>query len=213
MRVATYSDNGAIYSMSENEKAILKAKWQEARQALEDGETFVALSLAERFTVDYPRSSAGWILLGRTQRRLNLIEQALASFRKALNLASKSKRTCIAANIGMLLHDQGALADAEAAYREALCNAPDDGPLYILLGCTLARQGRFDEAKSAHQRAIELGNADSDEAYLNLALILRNEGNEERALEMVEKALEIDPSHGPTTDLHTELLASSKLKN
>jgi len=190
---------------------LAKEEWEDARQALNSGELQVALRLAEQFTQQYPRVCSGWTLLGRIHRRLNQPDEALDSFRRSLDFASPKRHPMILANIGTLLRDLGALGDAESTYREAIHLLPDEAGLHILLGGTLARQGRYDEAKAAHRKAVDLGNGDTDEAYLNLAYILRREGHNQLALEMVEKALEIDPAHGPTTDLHRELLALSEL--
>ena len=100
-------------------KAFTSAKeeWEDARQALNTGELQVALRLAKQFTQQYPRVCSGWTLLGRIYRRLNQPDEALNAFRQSLDFANPERHAMILANIGTLLHNLGALGDAESSYR------------------------------------------------------------------------------------------------
>ncbi len=49
-------------------------------------------------------------------------------------------------------YEKGDYATAEAGYREALLQTPDDARLYFNLGNALTRQGKFDEAVKAYEQ-------------------------------------------------------------
>jgi tetratricopeptide (TPR) repeat protein len=69
---------------------------------------------------------------------------------------------------------------------------------HIFLGATLAKQGRFAEAKRHHQRAITLAtdrDGRPDEAHYNLGLILRAQRRYDEAAGHLTKALELDPQY------------------
>ena len=55
-----------------------------------------------------------------------------------------------------MLKDAGRLVEAEAAYRSALSERPDEADIYLQLGHCLKLQGRRAAAIDAYQRAAEL---------------------------------------------------------
>jgi class 3 adenylate cyclase/tetratricopeptide (TPR) repeat protein len=101
------------------------------------------------------------------------------------------------ANVGEVLADQGHLADAEAALRDALRiwraagNSGGTGFARMLLGRTAARAGRFDDAHALLEEAIAdlAGHGMQDavlaESYLAEALALAGEAD--RALVVLDK--------------------------
>jgi len=54
------------------------------------------------------------------------------------------------------LREQGRLAEAEAALRNAVLLAPSDGDAHGELGLTLAMMGRSGEAEPCYRRALEI---------------------------------------------------------
>jgi tetratricopeptide (TPR) repeat protein len=74
-------------------------------------------------------------------------------------------------NLGRLLHDDGAVADAESHYRLAIC-ADDGVALYWFnLGVALEDRGRVSEAIAAYEAALGRDDTLAD-AHFNVARLL-----------------------------------------
>jgi serine/threonine-protein kinase len=78
-------------------------------------------------------------------------------------------------NLGNALDDLGRLAEAIAAYREALRLHPDHAGSHCNLGLVLVRQGRFAEALAALKRGHELGSRDPRWTFPSAQLVRRTE--------------------------------------
>lgn len=96
-------------------------------------------------------------------------------------------------NLAQLYLDSGHPDKAVSASREALRRSPgDDNALYDL-GVALGRLGRLREAQEAYQKSIAIKpKADS---YTNLAVVVAMQGDYERAVLLLQKAIEIDPAY------------------
>ncbi|MEE9391836.1 MAG: tetratricopeptide repeat protein [Planctomycetota bacterium] len=57
------------------------------------------------------------------------------------------------------------------------------------------RRGDFDNAKKHHRRAVRLRTGATEEAYYNLRLIMRAEGNYRQAIQYFKKALGVAPRY------------------
>ena len=99
-------------------------------------------------------------------------------------------------NLGRLLRSQGALAEAEAAYREALRLKPDWVEAHNDLGTLLWDQQRLSESRACHVAALRL-KPDCAEAHNHLGNILSDEGQVSAAIEKYRQALQLDPNCGP----------------
>ena len=78
-------------------------------------------------------------------------------------------------------------------------------------GACLASVGEYELAKQEHLKATTL-NGNPEEAYLNLALILRAESKLEQAKEYCQKALEIDPDYKKVKHCYADIKKAIKLK-
>jgi Tfp pilus assembly protein PilF len=124
--------------------------------------------------------------------------EAQAALRRAGRFIPDSRRWLLAVQWGHLYREKRAERRAEAWYRKALALRASTGT-HIFLGASLARQGRFGEAKRHHRRAIALARdpkADApDQAYYNLGLILRAEEKYGEAATLLKQALRLDPNY------------------
>jgi tetratricopeptide (TPR) repeat protein len=125
---------------------------------------------------------------------LALYEPAKAALRKARALAPAPVLPEIWVQWGHLYKAQGAAARATTWYEKAVQVRPEAGWL-VLLGASLAMQGKFKEAKRCYRRAIRSGGVRRDEAYYNLGLIHRAERQYRKALVCFEQAIECDPKY------------------
>ena len=85
-------------------------------------------------------------------------------------------------NLGRLLHEQGATAEAEQHYRAAFESNPDHDTAAFNLGVALEDLGRIDDALAAYATAIAL-DPDNADAHYNLAGIYEQRGDKQTALQ------------------------------
>ena len=92
-------------------------------------------------------------------------------------------------------HRAGRLAEAERGYREILAADPNHAGSLQFLGLIAHQLGRGDTAVQLIGRALSLRPA-SAEAHVNLANVLKDQGNLELALAHYEQALALQPRSG-----------------
>ena len=105
----------------------------------------------------------------------------------------------------MIQKDQGNLKRAQQWIEEAIEQAEGEGSYWVTYGEILAKRGKLKQARNAHLAAVEAATSDVDEAYFNLALLLRGERRYEEALTEVNKALKIDPDYSEAHLLRQDL--------
>ena len=107
----------------------------------------------------------------------------------------------------MIHKDQGNLKRAQGWIEEAIGHAEGEGSYWVTYGEILAKRGKVKQARNAHLAAIEAATSDVDEAYFNLALLLRGERRYKEALVEVNQALKIDPDYAEAHVLRQDLEA------
>jgi cytochrome c-type biogenesis protein CcmH len=88
-------------------------------------------------------------------------------------------------------------AAAIAAMRQGLAQDPDNHRAWHMLGLTLQRIGRFDEARDSYQRAMQLQpeNPDYLSSYAEMLLVLGGDGADREAEAIFRRALEFRRDH------------------
>ena len=162
--------------------------WDNAKPAYN---VLLARSYLRRFEDFYPV----WCQLGRDLTSLCRLDEAYAALRISMRLAeAEGNAFWVTLSWMGAAHEQaGDFASAEIWYRRAI--DADPSTAHIFLGALLAKWGRFDEAKVAHQRAISCAKGLADEAWYNIGTILRAEERFAEAAECFERALSIDPGY------------------
>lgn len=102
---------------------------------------------------------------------------------------------------GIDLEEQGRLAEAEDAYRQALLTGGPHAQLCFNLGNVLYAQGHKEQAAERYHQAVELDPAFA-EAWNNLGNALAALGQHERAAPAYRQALQHSPQYG---DAHYNL--------
>ncbi len=96
------------------------------------------------------------------------------------------------------LREQGRFSEAARIYEQVVRAAPSLSACWYNLGFCLRHSGRFEDALSAYQSAIDRGVSEPEEVHLNRAVILadqlRRTGDAEREL---HRAIEINPRYAP----------------
>lgn len=102
-------------------------------------------------------------------------------------------------------------AAAIAAMREGLAQDPDNHRAWHLLGITLQRMGRFDEARDSYQRAMQLepNNPDYISSYAEMLLVLGGDGADRDAEALFRRALEFRRDH-PAPRYYLAILKDQK---
>ena len=113
------------------------------------------------------------------------LDKAVAACRRPLAEVCTSR--------GNALRARKQLAEAEAAYRQAIALQPDYAPAHTNLGNVLDDQKKPAEAVAAYRQAIAL-QPDLPEPHLNLGLVLRQQAQFEEALAALKKGQTLLPA-------------------
>lgn len=129
-------------------------------------------------------------------------EQALAAHRSGRLEAAQQGYTAILAcepahagalhHLGVLLHQRGMHAEAEAKIREALKHQPADADAWANLGAVLRQLGRRKDARESFEQALQI-RPQHAAALNNLGIILSETGQSERAIEVLRAADALTP--------------------
>jgi tetratricopeptide (TPR) repeat protein len=171
---------------------------QDWKRLLESWETGSASQLehARRYTTDYPMDFAGWIAKADALWSLARYREAKAALGTAESVVPPKLRYRVWEQRGHLYREMNDRLRAEEWYRKAV-EANPCTRTYILLGATLAVQGKLKEAERMHRAAVLAATPREplDEAHLNLALVLRAKEEYVGAAEHLRKALSISPKY------------------
>ncbi len=132
-----------------------------------------------------------YFLAGSTLLDLNDFEPALRDLEAALRLDPKLPG--IYTLTGTARDKTGAIAEAEAAFREALKINPDDFDANLYLGAILSKRRDLDEARPYLERALRL-NPSSSMAGYEMGMLDGTAGKYEVAVQELEKVAKIDPT-------------------
>ena len=171
-----------------------KELWGNLVKAWDEGRRACRLHHARQYVAAYPDDWTGWIALADVLWGLALFEESRQALRTSLKFCPREHVSRVFEQFGHMYKEKCDLKKAEKWYRKAVEEQPRQENL-IFLGACLAKQGRFQEAKSFHQQAVEAKPETADEAYYNLGLVNRAEGNYGAALDWFCKAIEIDPEY------------------
>jgi tetratricopeptide (TPR) repeat protein len=130
------------------------------------------------------RSAGEWFDLGLELEAYSP-DEARQAYHQALELDPTLADAHV--NLGRLYHEAGEHVRAEAHYRAAIAQAPEDPVPYFNLGVLLEDRGRRDEAVSAYRQAVERDPGFAD-AHYNLGLIYDAMGRRTETIDHLRKA-------------------------
>ena len=114
-------------------------------------------------------------------------------------LATHPRSSIAENNLGVVLTDQGKLAEAIDHYRQALQIESAYADPYRNLGVALARQGKLAEAIDHYRQALRI-KPDYAEAHYNWGVALAQQGKPAEAVEHYQRALKIRPDYAEALD-------------
>ncbi|MDH5721602.1 MAG: tetratricopeptide repeat protein [Spirochaetia bacterium] len=148
-----------------------------------------AMSYLETAKKLRPDKLESTIFKGSLQYETDDLESAEQTFQGAASEGSGNPMALY--NLGMVYKKQGKMAEAKAAFLEALEKEPAGEIAYksaSQLGVIHAIQGDYPNAKFYFQKAIQLAPQNS-KYYYNLALVEYKTGNKQEALKNLERAV------------------------
>jgi tetratricopeptide (TPR) repeat protein len=162
------------------------------------------LDAAEWAAALAPDDAWGHWRLGRLLERRGRLPEALAAFRRTLEL--EPGRAWLWSHLGGLLTEAGELDKAAAALGRALALAADDALSRYRLGRLLERRGRPVEALAEFRRAAEL---DPGQAWLwsHLGWVLTEAGELDEAEAALDRAVALAPEVALTHSRLARLLS------
>jgi tetratricopeptide (TPR) repeat protein/GT2 family glycosyltransferase/glycosyltransferase involved in cell wall biosynthesis len=141
-----------------------------------------------------PTSVAAWHQIAGIAEGQGKFSEAIESYRKAISL-DPNPPFWIYRHLGFALSQQEQLVEAVVAYQKAIALNPEDVSTYGLLGQVHGRKGDIEGAISCYQKQIELSSNLPVWVYLNLGEGLSRCDRLEEAIEVYEKALELEPEN------------------
>jgi arylsulfatase A-like enzyme/Tfp pilus assembly protein PilF len=182
----------ARYTEQDDPKTLigLDAKLQEAVQLYTAGDRSRALALAESLVRERPDMRVAWMTLAQIQRDAGALDPAIASLRRAHELAPRDTQTT--ALLGAYLTERGAAADAVALMTPSARDDGTDLQLLVALAIAQARMGRSADAVATLERARA---ADPSNAMLlvNLGTVRLMANQVEEARRNFEAAVAANP--------------------
>jgi Flp pilus assembly protein TadD len=116
------------------------------------------------------------------------------------------------AEMGYRLLQEGQLDDAEVMFRGLVTLNPHDAYMHLALGSVYHRSDRSKDAIEQYTKAIDLA-ADMTNAYANRGELYLAQGDAEKGLKDLKKALELDPKgEDPCTIRARAIIATAAAK-
>ncbi|MBI4625079.1 MAG: tetratricopeptide repeat protein, partial [Verrucomicrobia bacterium] len=165
--------------------------------ALQVGQHTLAVDLIGQAVARAPGHAAIHANLGEAYRNLHRLDEAVASFRRALALQPKLPSALN--NLANALAVQGKVDEAIACCQRAIALQPNFANAHNNLGICLAGTGRFEEAIAAYERAIRL-KPDLADAHNNLGSALIRRRQLDEALACYQRALALRPGSAEVHD-------------
>jgi Tfp pilus assembly protein PilF len=186
-----------------SESSRLSGQLSLARLSERGGQYDQARNLYARYLLQKPNDPLPYHRLAVIAAREEQYDKAEEYFQKARSMAPPSSK--LLSDFGYLYYMQDRFAEAEELLRLAVAEAPDDDAANNNLGLLLGEQGRFAESFEAFQRAVSPA-----EAHANLAFVMAQVGEHQRALEHYSQALTLQEDLRPAAEAMVHLAEQRK---
>lgn len=185
-----------------------QAEIQPVLNALNSGHLELAESTAKALLKTFPDAFVLYNLYGNTLAGQNKFKDAVAAFRKALEIDPSVGELHF--NLGILLTNLNRTDEAINSYKKALNLKPDLTDAHYNLGSAFQSQDKFDQAAKSYQKAIVL-EPGFFEALVNLGVVLQEQSKLAEAIDVYRRALTIQKDAKVYFNLGTALKNEGKL--
>ncbi len=159
----------------------------------------LAISVAFNLVASYERSADFHHNLGFVLSRKGQVDEAIAQFRKALEIRPNYSEAHV--SLGTALLQKGQVDEVIAQLKRALELQPNNARDHNTLATALLQKGQVNEAITQLQKALELA-PNYPEVYYNLGCALFQKGQVDEAIVQFQTALEL---HLNYADVHNNL--------
>lgn len=143
-----------------------------------------------------------WDALGTISLSKDQVQEAHEYFRRGVDISPGNAARQL--KLGEISLELGDFETAERAFKHSISLDPSQTHLFNQLGISLRRQGKLKEAIAYLIRAIKVAETDEN-LYFNLARVYMDQGDKEKAMDNLEKALEINPDFKEAKDVIQEM--------
>jgi tetratricopeptide (TPR) repeat protein len=126
---------------------------------------------------------------------LNLSDEAIQALKSAIAVRRDEPSYYLVLGIVQLTLKNPDLQDAEASFRECLKLQPDNAQAQLHLGYVLLKQKKYAEARVWLEKSIPKLSR-SPELFYYLGLIAQEQNENERAIELFQKTIQLEPAFG-----------------
>ncbi|NVZ20770.1 tetratricopeptide repeat-containing sulfotransferase family protein [Pseudomonas costantinii] len=176
-----------------------------AHQHWNAGQAQQAEQLCLRILAQWPQQADALHLLGLIAHAFGRLELAVNYLRQACQ--SLSAPAIYFSNLAEMCRQQGLLAEAEQAARQAVALAPALVDAWSNLGIILQESGKLDDSLECLERVVTL-RPDAAQAHNNLANTYRRLDRQDRAEWHYKQALSLDPNYAEAYSNLSFLLSS-----
>ena len=149
-----------------------------------------ALDDSKELLHEFPNSAILYYINGTVNVGLQLFNEGMNSFKKALKI--KPDYVEVYNNMGIAFKDQGDQEKAIKSFKQVIKINPNFYEAYNNMGIALKDQGDQEKAMKSFKQAIKI-KPDFYEAHNNMGIVLKEQGDQEKAIKSFKKAIEIKP--------------------
>jgi tetratricopeptide (TPR) repeat protein len=166
--------------------------YREGIKHLQKGDLKRSLLYFDKALQSFPGFYEAYNAQGVVEMNLNRDDQALQSFRRAIDL-SGGRYARANFGYGLMLFRQGKSEEAEAVVRRGVEQDPAMGAGHLLLSMVLFKLSRLDAAEKSAHEALSRSGQDLSDAYLVLADIHAQRRDYRAYVEDLETYLRLEP--------------------
>jgi tetratricopeptide (TPR) repeat protein len=181
------AQEGTSRTRDANVSALLRT----AQGALDRNDFAAAADALKQVVAAQPTHTAAWFNLAYAYTRLDKHEEAVASYRKTLELDPNLFEARL--NLGILLMQLNKPQDALEHLEKAATLKPDHPRAHLYYGRALAFAGQSERAEKQYQTVLQL-DPKLAVAYYDLGQLYLQQKRDQEALAAFQKAYESDPA-------------------
>jgi tetratricopeptide (TPR) repeat protein len=213
LKTARVIRSGIINAALANVPQPAAELYEKALESLRAGDSQKALDQLQRAVALYPQFTLALNEIGVIYQGLGQLDKAVAALRAAVEIAPEVFELRL--NYGIVLSKNKQFADAEAQLRLAVETKDTSTLAHLYRGKALIQLRKYPEAERELQQVIKLGGNDMPMAYRFLGALYNERGENQLAIEALEKYLGLVPKAkdaNSVRDIINQLRAQSASK-